>query len=123
MERTILIVDDEPVMLEVLRDDLEAEGFHVLTAESGRSALEVYNQNANSIELILSDVRMTDGDGFYLAKELKSRFSNTPQVVLISGFSDVPTESLNSLGVADLIPKPYNIEQLLSAVHRFAKKH
>lgn len=123
MDRTILVVDDEPGMREVIRDDLEAEGFHVLTAESGRSALEIYDQNANVIELIVSDVRMADGDGLFLAKELKIRFANPPYVILISGFSDVPRESFNSLGVADLIPKPYNIEALLSAVHRYAKNH
>lgn len=123
MDRTILVVDDEPVMLEVIRDDLEAEGFHVLTAESGRAALEVYDKNAQTIELILSDVRMADGDGLYLAKELKNRFVNTPYVILISGFSDVPSESLKSLGVAALIPKPYNIEKLLSAVRQFVKNH
>lgn len=123
MERTILVVDDEPSMRDVIRDDLEAEGFHVLTAESGRSALEIYNQNAHLIELILSDVRMADGDGFFLAKELKSRFVNTPYIILISGFSDIPTESLKSLGVAAILPKPYNIDTLLSAVHQFAKNH
>lgn len=120
MEHTILIVDDEPGMREVIRDDLEAEGYHVLTAYSGRNALEVYDQHSSKIELVLSDVRMADGDGLYLAQELKKRASH-PSVVLISGFSDVGADVYESLGVVELLPKPYSIEKLLSTVNRFVK--
>lgn len=123
MSATILVVDDEPVLRDVIREDLEAEGHHVLTAASGRSALEIFDSHTHKIEIVLSDVRMADGDGIYLAKELRKRHPSSPAIILISGFADLSGHSIDALGVDQVLPKPYDVEKLLSAVHRLLKQH
>ena len=114
--KKILVVDDEPGIREIIRDDLEAEGYEVLTAKSGRTALEILAQH--SVSLVVSDVRMPDGDGVYLATELHRRYPDGPYIILITGFSDLSLETAQSLGVKMLLPKPYNIDSLIGTVHK-----
>ena len=75
MAKRILIVDDEPDICEILRFNLEMEGYEVLTAEGAEEAQRIvdsYLSNGNSIDLILLDVMMTPKSGFEWARELKS---------------------------------------------------
>lgn len=115
----ILVVDDEAGMREIIRDDLLAEGFEVLTANSGRQALEILVKN--HVILIISDVRMPDGDGIFLATEVRKIYPEIPFVVLITGFSDITQEEANSLMVKDILPKPYQIDRLLSVAHKWSR--
>ena len=110
----ILVVDDEPILCEVLRDDLETEGYLVLIASSGRMALEIIANN--DVALVLSDARMANGDGLFLATELYKRSPNRPAVVLITGHSELNLDEVKSVGVKAVLSKQYAIELLLEKV-------
>lgn len=75
MAKRILIVDDEPDICEILRFNLEMDGYEVFTAEGAREAQQIVessNASSDSINLILLDVMMTPKTGFEWAKELKA---------------------------------------------------
>lgn len=110
----VLIVDDEPIIREVVREFFELENFVVTEAESGHEALEFIDKE--TFDCVISDVRMPNGDGIELAKQLLKRQSPKPKLVLITGYSDIGDYNAKELGVQKIIFKPFVPDQLISAV-------
>jgi two-component system cell cycle sensor histidine kinase/response regulator CckA len=113
----ILIVDDDPQALRILRDILSAaEGYRVRLADSGQLALASFE--AELPQLILLDVRMPDMDGFEVCRQLKS-YEDVRDVplIFISATEDYDerVEGL-ALGAVDFISKPFRREELLARV-------
>jgi DNA-binding response OmpR family regulator len=92
---TILCVDDETNQLVLRKLLLENAGYRVLTADSFRSALEIFT--ANAIDLAVVDYWMTGGNGVQLAGELK-RYREGLPIVILSAYSELPGETI---GIAD----------------------
>jgi len=92
---TILCVDDEATALFLRKAVLEKFGFTVITAPSGKQALEILG--SESIDLVLSDLLMPEMPGSELARAVKERFPELP-VVVVSGVNEIPPE----MGYADL---------------------
>lgn len=111
MNEKILIVDDEFTIREVCARVLEKHGYKTAQAEDGLEALEKIEKQP--FDIIITDINMPRMDGFGLIKQLKSRNSNTP-VIVITGFTDVET-AVNAMkaGAYDYITKPFNLEDLL----------
>ena len=86
---TILLVDDEAIVRDVLREILKMEGYAVLEASSGREALQVYDQHEDAIDLLVTDIRMSGMDGGELAGRVAERHPGLP-VLFISGYTDHP---------------------------------
>jgi DNA-binding NtrC family response regulator len=84
---TILVVEDHPVVLEVVREILERAGFCVLTAGNGAQAIETERNAEETIHLLLSDVMMPDMSGPVVAQLLKRRRRDM-RVILMSGYAD-----------------------------------
>ena len=84
---TILIVEDEPAVREVLRRLLEQQGYNVLTTSNGSEALALHAQHAGTIDLILTDVVMPGMSGFELAQQL-TQTGKQPKVLYVSGYSE-----------------------------------
>lgn len=83
---TILLVDDEPGVLNILTALLSSGGYQVLKATSGKGAISIFNQHRNVVSLVLTDVTMTDGDGFTLVTELRNQKVKIP-VMMMSGLA------------------------------------
>lgn len=121
MAKTILIVDDEPDICEILSFNLETEGYDVQTAESADEAQQIVNcrlLNCQSVDLILLDVMMTPKSGFEWAKELK-RDSNTANIPIIFCTAKTMEEDLLlgfALGSDDYICKPFRISEVKARV-------
>jgi two-component system cell cycle sensor histidine kinase/response regulator CckA len=113
---TILLVEDEDAVRAFASRALVSRGYHVLEANSGERALELYAANSESIDLVLSDVVMPEMDGPTLLKELRRRGATT-KMVFISGYVDDAFER-NLEGEADFafLPKPFTLKQLAAAV-------
>jgi len=92
---TILCVDDEENQLVLRKLLLENAGYRVLTADSFRSAVEIFTSNA--IDLAVVDYWMTGGNGVQLASELKHYRESLP-IVILSAYSELPGETI---GIAD----------------------
>jgi CheY-like chemotaxis protein len=85
---TILCIDDEPQILSLRKAFLEAFGFRVLTAESGREGLRLLCEG-HPVDLVLLDYVMPEMTGDRIAAELKRLYPHLP-IVVMSGFPDVP---------------------------------
>ncbi len=103
---TILVVDDEPVVLDVTRIYLELQGYRVLTETNSRVALEAFRVNPAAIDLLISDLTMPYLTGDYLARECLALRPSLP-IILMTGYSDrVSEQAMYDLGVRALMLKP-----------------
>ena len=120
-KKQILIVDDEPSWVKVLSLILRRQGFQVLEATSGKEALKTLS--GLRPDLILSDVRMPDMNGFDFLDEVRrtARNSTTP-VVFLSGIDDYDAKKIaRTLGATDYLIKPFDENDVLSILSKHLK--
>ena len=118
MKRTVLLVEDEDKLRDVIRRLLESEGFHVIEAQNGATALQILNDPANhQVELVLTDLRMPVMDGRQLAAALARVRPDLP-IVFMSGF----TAQLMDLRLVSphlvVLAKPFKNSDLLATIKR-----
>ena len=106
----LLVVDDEEIMREFLREVLKDEGYEIDLAASGKEALK--RMNASEYDIILTDIVMPELDGLGVVAATKE-LSYSPSVIVMTGYASMETavESMK-LGAADYITKPFNIDQI-----------
>jgi DNA-binding NtrC family response regulator len=109
----ILIVDDDNSILEELGELLEMEDYIVSVASSGNAALEVLA--AGPIDLLLSDIRMPDGDGEYLLTAVRKQDPSIP-FIFMTGHSDLIEREALEKGANAYLHKPLNVETLLTVM-------
>ena len=110
----ILIVEDEPDMVMGLKDNLELEGYQVLTALDGPTALEVALNTCP--DLILLDIMIPTLNGFEVCKQLRQKGMDTPIIMLTAKSQEVDKVLGLELGADDYITKPFSIRELLARV-------
>jgi DNA-binding NtrC family response regulator len=117
---TVLVIDDEPGMRTALRANFLRYGWHVETASGVRDAAQAFE--LKSFDLVVSDVRMRDGDGFEVLCSVQKNSPNTA-VILLTAFGSVPeaVESMRS-GAFDYLTKPVSFEQLQAAAARVMQR-
>jgi PleD family two-component response regulator len=115
-EGTILIVDDTPENLTLLRSMLTEKGYRVLAAINGELALKAVRTNLP--DLILLDIRMPGMDGYEVCKQLKSEEKTRKiPVIFISALNEVDDKvKALSLGGVDYITKPFQAEEVLARI-------
>lgn len=113
---SILIVDDEPTLCDVLALYFELENFKVLKANNGLEAIEILKINPE-IKFVISDVRMPNGDGLYLLKYIKANCNSEMKVVMLSGFPGDLEKEILELGALALFPKPTEPRLLVNFVN------
>ena len=113
----ILVVEDDPNLREAVCDTLELAGLAVVSAPGGNEALQLLD--AQSVALVVSDVRMMPMDGITLLKEIRNRYPHLP-VVLMTAYADVDraVEAMRS-GACDFLLKPFEPKALLEHVSRY----
>ncbi|MHB8067144.1 MAG: sigma-54-dependent transcriptional regulator [Desulfobaccales bacterium] len=114
MPATLLVVDDEPQILQAVSGILQDEGFEVITAPDGETALKTVSEAAP--HLVLLDIALPGKDGLEVLQELKARYPALP-VVMISAYGSVENAvKATRLGAYDFIEKPPNAENILLTV-------
>jgi len=121
-DATVLLVDDEAMIVEVGREMLGRLGYKVLTAGSGRAALEIYRREKAAIDLVILDMIMPEMGGGETFDRLH-KFDPQVRVILSSGYSinGQATEILNR-GCSGFIQKPFNLQSLSQKVSSVLKK-
>lgn len=115
---TILIADDEAIVRMVLEEMLVRLGFEVHTAEDGRQALELFNENPDRFDLVIFDMAMPQMAGDELFYELRQIKPNV-RAVLSSGYQEGnPADEMRTAGLSGFLPKPYNIIEIASELSR-----
>ena len=112
--KIIMVVDDEFFIREVFRQNFEMSGATVIEAESGKKAMELLR--AQSVDVVISDVRMANGDGIFLAKAILTELKDRPNLFFCSGFYDISKETQAELEVIEIFGKPFQWEKILAAV-------
>ncbi len=113
MERKILVVDDERPIVDILKFNLEKEGFEVLTADNGLSALEfALTQNP---DLILLDIMLPKMDGFDVCRKIREK-SSVPIIMITARDEEVDKVLGLELGADDYITKPFSVRELIARV-------
>jgi DNA-binding NtrC family response regulator len=117
---TILLVDDAPESLEVLRRNLEGEGFRIFTAPGVAEALRVLD--TVPVELVITDYKMPQVSGLDLIRHVRENLPDT-EVVMITGYASIEgaIEAIKT-GAEGYLPKPFTDEELFEAVRRALEK-
>lgn len=116
----ILVVDDDPIVLDSCRLVLEAEGFDIASVPSADKALETMEND--DFDLLLVDVKMPEHDGMYLMQEIEKKWPQIP-IVVMSGYPTPETIANGmKMGAAKFIPKPFTPDELLETVRQVIGK-
>lgn len=113
MEGKILVVDDEVAIVDILKFNLEKEGFTVITAYDGEDGLRKFNEN--DPELLLLDIMMPKMDGLTLCKKVRSK-SSVPIIMLTAKAEEVDKVLGLEFGADDYITKPFGVRELIARV-------
>ena len=108
---TILLVEDEPAVRQLFAQALTRAGYRVHEARNGQEAMKVFDQHGDSIDLLLTDLRMPYMGGVELAQHLRAR-RRTLKLICVSGY---PGEAESDL-TSDFLAKPFSRDDLLAKV-------
>jgi CheY-like chemotaxis protein len=114
----ILVIDDDPWVLNIFQQILEAEGHEVCTAVNGQDGLDLFRQHP--ADLIITDMVMPVKDGLKMIMELDQEFPNVPTIAISGGGVIEPERYLTlaeSIGTKKTLTKPVRKEDLLNAVN------
>ena len=113
-KRTVLVVEDEKSIVDILRFNLEKEGYAVLTAYDGESGLE---QAVNGgADLILLDVMLPKMNGFDVCRRLREKGSSVPVIILTAREEEADKVLGLEIGADDYITKPFSMRELMARV-------
>jgi two-component system cell cycle sensor histidine kinase/response regulator CckA len=113
----ILVVDDEPIVVNVIRSALQTYGQTVLAASSGKEAIELFKEHHASIAMVVTDVTMPNMTGPELAEQLLELRPDL-RILFISGYCDELPASMRAFGC---VSKPFQVSQLVSRIHDLLK--
>ena len=113
---TVLVVEDDGAMRELLREAMEEEGYAVISAAGGREGLR--KVRGGGVDLVVTDLRMPDLDGLDMMRELRA-LPAPPEVIMITAFGTIDNAiKAMKLGAADYVTKPFELEELTLSVDR-----
>jgi DNA-binding NtrC family response regulator len=117
---SILVVDDELLIRDLLYDFFSGQGWHISVAESGEKALDILH--SKQFDLLLTDIKMPQMDGLALTNLVRQEHPDMP-VVVMTGYPSVDS-AVDALRqkVDDYIVKPFNINQLYKTIEAKLKE-
>ena len=114
MPKKILVVDDEPNIVDILRFNLQREGYEVVAAYDGQEGLD--KARSEGPDLILLDVMLPFMDGFHVCEELRRTDRMTPIIMLTAREEEQDRVMGLELGADDYVVKPFSVRELLARV-------
>ena len=118
-EQMILAVDDEPGILRVIKLELTAQGFRVLTAPNGEDGLRMVEEHRP--DLVLLDVMMPEMSGLEVMRAIRER-SNVPIILLTARRSEADKVAGLEMGADDYLPKPFSLDELGARVRAVLRR-
>ncbi|QUI21334.1 response regulator transcription factor [Vallitalea pronyensis] len=119
MENTVLIIEDEAIMRELIAVAFRDYGYHVLEAADGLEALEIFDEN--HIDLVLLDIVMPKLDGWSVCRRIRSK--SDVAIIMLTSRDDDEDQLLGfELGVDEYVIKPINIQVLLARSNRLLER-
>lgn len=114
----VLVVEDEDVLVELLRGMLEANGFSVLTAKDGLEGIDLYRRHGKDISIVLTDMGLPAKGGWEVLEEVL-KMNPKASVICASGYLDnTVRDEMIAAGAVEFIQKPYAYDTLISLLRR-----
>lgn len=110
MKRVVLIVDDEADLRDLLQEEISSHSFVCFTAACGEDAIAILKER--DVSVILSDVRMPRGDGWFLLDWVRTNRPTIP-VVMLTGFAELEEHDARARGAFKMLPKPISIQKIV----------
>jgi len=120
MNHRILLVEDEEHLLDVIRLNLDMEGYDVTTVTDGKKALEAFEKKR--FNLVILDVMLPEIDGFQVCETIRLGHNDTPILFLTAKSSSRDKVHGLKLGADDYLVKPFNLEELLLRVKNLIRR-
>lgn len=117
--KNVLVVDDEPMILEVVTSLLESKGFQVFPAENGRNALKIFD--TENILLVILDLMLPDISGEEVCEYIRKK-SRVPVIMLTAKVEEDDVVDGLSLGADDYITKPFRLKELYARVEALLRR-
>lgn len=118
--KSILVVEDEPVIATGLKDDLELEGYYVDVAEDGIAAMDALARQP--YDLVLLDVMLPKKDGFSVCRELRASGVRTPIILLTARGQEADKIRGLNLGADDYVTKPFSPRELNARIQAVLRR-
>lgn len=114
--KSVLIVDDEPELRKAMAFDFKRRGCILFEAGCGNDALQIIR--TTTIDIVISDVRMPNGSGIDLVKEIRKINPKTPVVLLATGFADLSEPEALQIGAQALVEKPIDRKRMIEIIEQ-----
>jgi len=117
-KKTLLIVDDDIFLVDIMAFTLKQSGFEIIKAHNGQEAIDIINKE--HIDLVLTDIMMPVMDGFELAENLRKNDTtkNIP-IIFLTAKSNVEDKNKGfNIGINDYVVKPFNLKDLVSRINK-----
>ncbi len=122
LRKTVLLVDDEVMLVSIIKEILEDKGYLIIDKTSGLEAKNTFNENPNIFDIVVCDLCMPDISGVDLVSEIKKKRPNLP-IILCTGYEDKTVLSeLNGTKIDHLMKKPFDIEDLAVQIRKLLDK-
>lgn len=117
MNGSVLVIENEPLVLEALEDILDLVGLHVVGAEDGEEGIVAYQEHLDEIELVILDMRLPGKDGPDILKALRT-INPSVKVIVSSGYEEeeIAQRFIDQQPI-QILKKPYDAETLLAKVN------
>lgn len=112
-EITVLIVDDEPDILELMEEEFKYCGYKTLIAGCGNDAIKLLTDN--KIEIVVSDYKMPNGNGMTVLSFV-NKMNQKPYFYFVSGQADVSVDDAISAGARKFFSKPFDLDELIKEI-------
>jgi CheY-like chemotaxis protein len=118
----ILVIDDEDILVQMSKSMLENLGYEVTTANDSLKAMEIFQAQPDTFDLVITDQTMPHIDGLQIARKIRQMQPNIP-IILCTGFSEkVSQETVRAAGINVLLMKPFNLHDLGQTVKKVLDK-
>jgi two-component system chemotaxis response regulator CheY len=124
MLRKVLVIDDEEVIRQTIRQQLDGSGFEIIEANDGEHGIELLNtlDNPLTVDVIICDIRMPKINGIKAIAYFRKEYPSTP-IIVLTGYPDVTIATdLLKQGVSDYLTKPVNKQSLIEVVKKAAQQ-
>ncbi|MCK6594534.1 MAG: response regulator [Bacteriovoracaceae bacterium] len=115
---TVLIIDDEPDILELMEEEFRYCGYNTLTAMSGNEAVQVLQKTP--VDIVVSDYKMPNGNGMVVL-DYVNKMSSRPDFFFVSGQADVSIEDALKAGAKKFFTKPFDLDELIRQIESTVK--
>ena len=112
---TVLLVDDEPDILELMEEEFVFEGFKTQTATCGNEAIEKIREN--KFDVVVSDYKMPNGNGMVVLNEVNTiSEEDRPIFYFVSGQADISVQDALDAGAKKFFSKPFDLDELIQEI-------